>query len=550
MAGIDERGRKIDDFWDVSDLIPKKNRAYGSPRSTETVSVELSAKKEVTAEGQRKAETDTVITRYISSSAGDPLSAKGAFEELGSYEPKDSLIHRVVLKRYQTAYPFYRGFLQDALRYFEEEGEECSSVPYFSYVPQYDQLSEEQLRFYLYFRSAARRGEFLPVDYSYLLLYIYELLNLGARQDTEEAQRMLTNLWIAYADRFPALEGKLADWICDFSLIHRLPPPKEGGKLFRKVRSLKEFYIAMPEGDRERCARSLLRFCCSYDYHGSKFATEENLPLFDQHVFAAVLRAVAYFSEGDRLLSAFALEDSTMARDAYAGALTVAEEKYRIELSYCSFSRSNELRFLIGDVVKYAENKLRAYLGIKSRMTVYSLPTELRNILDVYFSEALPKRTAVRGKQEKQAYETLYDLPRKPFSLTDAEQIERDSWDTTRELVEEFADGEEMLTSNEPLLPPTPILKDSKENKELKESEAGDTSDLKGMLGELYEVVRALLEESGRSLEIYARSIGKMPELLVEEINEIGYGVIGDALIEERDGAYAVIEDYMDLFGA
>ncbi len=546
MAGIDDRRRKIDDFWDVSDLIPKKNRAYGSPRSTEALPVELSGGKPSVREAPMRDETDTVITRYISSSAGDRLSEKNALEELFSYEPTDSLIHRVTIKRYKTAYPYYRGFLQDALRLLDAQGQECPSVSYFSYVPQYDQLSEEQMRFYLYFRSAARRGEFLDVDYSYLLLYVYELLNLGARQNVEEAQRMLTSLWIAYADRFPALEGKLADWICDFSLIHRLPPPREGGRIFRKVRSLKEFYIAMPESDRERCARSLLRFCCSYDYHTSKFATEENLPLFDQHVFAAILRAVSYFSGDGRLLSAFALEDSTMTRDAYAGALTVAEEKYRIEVSYCSFSRSNELRFLIGDVVKYAENKLRAYLGIKSRMTVYSLPSELRNILDTYFSESLPKRTVTRGKQEKQEYEVLYDLPRKPFSLADAEQIERDSWETTRELVEEFSDGEEALPKDGP---PPPILKDSKELAEIGE-EVAQSSDLEERFGELYEVIRALLGGNGCAVDAYARSKGKMPELVAEEINEIGYELIGDALVEERDGAYAVIEDYMDLFGA
>ena len=257
---------------------------------------------------------------------------EGEFSVVDEYEPKNSLLHRVVIKRQKTLYPYYQGFLRDALRLRDTEGKECPKVSYFSYVPQYDQLSEEQLRFYLYFRSEARKGNFLSVDYSYLLLYIYELLNLGERQDTQEAQGMLMRLWNAYSEAHPALEGKLADWICDFSLVHRLPPPEEGGtRLLRKVRALKEFYIAMPDGDREGCARSLLRFCTSYDYRGSKFATEENLPLFEKYVFGSVLQAVSYFSEGDRLLGALSFEDSTLARDAYAGALTVSEEKTKLQ---------------------------------------------------------------------------------------------------------------------------------------------------------------------------------------------------------------------------
>ena len=40
--------------------------------------------------------------------------------------------------------------------------------------------------------------------------------------------------------------------------------------------------------------------------------------------------------------------------------------------------------------------------------------------------------------------------------------------------------------------------------------------------------------------------MGKMPDLLADEINELAAEHMGDVLLEETDDGYAVIEDYTD----
>ncbi|MBR2353521.1 MAG: TerB N-terminal domain-containing protein, partial [Clostridia bacterium] len=435
--GDQSNNRSLDDFWDISDLIPKRKQTISYHRPAEPVEIHAPS---IAPKREEPADTDTVIVRYIHPSSEETLTGRTElYESEESYAPTASLIHEVTLKKKKSSYRFYQDFLEDALRLSKKKGSPCDYVPYFSYVPQYNQLNEQQLAYYLWFRDSFLRGERIRIDYSYVLLWVYERINLGASADVLESQRILTKLWYAYEREFPALSSKLAEWICDFSLIHRLPPPPEADEqLVRRVPTLREFYLTMPDYDIGGCVKSLLKFCSSYNYQTSKFATEENLPLFERHVPEALKRAVSFYSSDGKILSDLSFEDSTLKRDAYAGALCTSDARIRIEVRYCSFSRSNELRFLVGDVIKYAENKIRVYLGIKSKMTVYSIPTELQRILDEYFVANLSGRKIKVSKREPEAYEALYEISKVPLSLSAAERIERESWSTTEKLVSAF----------------------------------------------------------------------------------------------------------------
>lgn len=531
MSGTDEKktGKdETDSFWDIEALIPKRESSFGVPKDCSAREIQGA----VTVPAKYGSSSDgTVLIRYIPphSAEGALSFAKEEWDSEQTYFPEDSLLHRVALKKKKSAYRYYGEFLEDAVRYVDREGSPCPCVPFFSYAPQYNQMNDDQLAHYFWFRQNARSGRWIETEYCYVLLYIYELINLGGYQDAKASQRMLVALWREYHERFPAIAGKLADWICDFSLLHRLPPPVEGGsKLASRVLALKEFYIAMPRGDMRGCARSLLRFCSSYDYRGSKFYAGENEELFDTHIFEALVRAVRYYSADGRLLSGISFNDSTLARDAYAGAICSSEARYRIEVDYCSFSRSNELRFLVGDIVKYAENKLRTHLGIKSKMTVYSLPNEVRDILDAYFAEALPNKRR-KAPAATAAYEALYENPIKPLSLSDAARIERESWDTTYDLIEAFEEGE--ATEEAGLSIETPEVS-------VPEEESG--------LARYREILLALLEGSDSVLIREARRLGILVDSLAEQINEIAFDEFGDALIEEGEGGYGIVEEYRE----
>ena len=449
------------------------------------------------------------------------------------------MLHQIILKKKSHSLRFYEDFERDALRFYSVEESEAEYEPYFSYVPQYDQLTEKQRRYYFYWRSCVRKGDYQNTDYSYILLYVFELLNCADDTNARKHQEMLTEIWNNYNKSYPMISQKLITWICDFSLLHKLSPPANLKKeMVFAARSLKEYFITVPDNDFGACAETLIKYCSSYDYRTSKFVKESNAKIFDKYIKGALSCAVKHYSDNGKILSKLSSEDSEMTRDAFAGALCTEKNRFIIEIKYCSFSCSNELRFLVGDIIKYAENKIRVKLGIKSKLTVYSITTELKEKIDRYFSENFKEISVQKSEkaEPRQDYDVLYDVPVKPLSLSDALLIEESSWDTTNELISTFEDERTDIEMTESY---------AAETNEVTEKNSGNES-IKDAFGELYEIILAI--KSGNTQRLSELTMGKMMDAIVDRINEISADVIGDILVEENEnGDWCLIDCYLDM---
>ena len=120
-------------------------------------------------------------------------------------------------------------------RYFDERGAETSYVRYFSYMPQYTQLTAQQLAYYLYWRSQLLAGSALACDEGYIYLFAYECINLtDVLLTPKDALERLLTLWQNYAQQFPKINKYLSEWVSDLCLTHRmtLSHDKLGGKHF------------------------------------------------------------------------------------------------------------------------------------------------------------------------------------------------------------------------------------------------------------------------------------------------------------------------------
>lgn len=535
MSEEDKKENELDAFWDLSYLIPKQNH---TPRQTQRIkTADISFSHPKTAD---TSESSTVIKRYI-----DPLHKehkllkKESFDRTETYVPNSSLLHSVTLKKRKSAYELYTDFFESAIRYQDYAATEAPYVSYYSYVPQYDQLSEDQLKYYLWWRQCFKNNVLIKVDISYVILYIYELINLGDAADLVVSRDMLVKMWNVYYKVFPSLSGKLAIWICDFCLLHRLDVPADiKSEVTAYVPSLKEFYINIPIGDLESCARSLLKYGTEYDYHISKFATDKNIYMFDKHIFGAILTAVKFFSRDGVVLSELTSEDSKLIRNAFEGALCISKWRYEIEVKYCSFSRSNELRFIMGDIVKYAENKIRGFLGIKSRLSVYSIGGHLQKALDTYFDEAFAlERPVIVKKEEKHEYDALYDVPQKPLSLENARKIENDSWSTTNDLVSAFEEEEKDIKFDiEPVSYSITNTEHIKTNAELSDS-----------LGRYLAFTLAVKAKDREKILKLSNELDMLPDAVVDTVNEIAVDIIGDIIIEDHGEGFEIVECYDNL---
>ena len=560
-----------DDFWDISKLIPPKKKSISRTPvdvSLTEITVEsreadesqsqtrLTQAAPVTSERKRapaQEEKNTVITRYIPrNGASENRQPEQPDDE---YIPQSAMLHRVRIWRWKTSYQYYEDFCKHATVLYRRCGEPCPPVSFFSYVPQYSQMNRAQLNWYLYWREGVRRGEILPTDYSYILLYIFEIINLADTMDVRFGQQQLCALREAFHASYPRLGHLLNEWICDYSLIHHLPPPQTDDLTAMSDCTLKEFYVPST-GASLRYASALIAFSSNYVYTKSKFATGENRALYDKHMPGALCACIADGGEVGARMAGAGLEESRLIRDAFTGALCSHRVKRRIEVDYCSFARSHELRILVTDIMKYTENRLRAYLGVKSRLGLYALPQSFRDCIDRYLRDALPHRERATKAEPRQEYEALYDLPQTTLDPARAAQIEARSWDTTERLIAAFDD----VGSDSTPIPPDPVLEVHQSDMSMVSrqepivampAETDENCSLKTELSEFVDFINCALCGDIKGQRDFARARGEMTDSIADRINEIAADAIGDILLEEDDnGGYRVLEEYLELWNA
>ena len=567
-----------DDFWEIDMLLPKRSiPPRRAPSATETTEISFGGEVQetsfpsLTEEGEmfedsplnlNPGKDEVVVRHYIHPHLAERV--KKPEEPICEYENDATLIHRVKVFVWPNRYRYYQDFIGDAARYLCREAEgEVAPVPYFSYVPQYSQLSAAQKEYYFYWRSEFRKNRILPIEDSYLYLYLYEIINTaGFETPPEEGLAMLYRVYRAFASGNPRLARLLSEWICDYSLLFRLGVPEEerSASYYTGMyqSALKEFYMRSPTEGVEGYADLLLAFCTAYDYKKSHFYRDANCAYFDRYLPGALAACVKQFSSENRIFSETGLRDSHMVRNAFEQALCSYRVRCRIEVDYASFSRSHELRYIVSDILKYTENRLRGFLGIKSRLSVYSLSTEMRKCIDVYCDENFPRKPAAEKRpktpEEIPVYEKLYDLPSTPLSLSHAAEIEQSSWETTRRLTEAFAEEDEKLsldtevkkaasTEVEPELPktdPEPLIVPSQAK--------GKESALSALLGVYYAFAKAAYDGEFSKQYTISKEMGMLPDLIADRINELAAEHLGDILLEEDAGGYTVIEDYRELF--
>ena len=552
MSDENKRIDDPDDFWDLSSLIPKRSsRPAAHPteahrRVPDTAAVEIAVPSQAPVQSTAQPGADVPLTvRPVPSARIEPPTPSPE----RTYRPADSLVREVRIYPWENRYDYYEQFRIHAERLATYEGRETPETDFFSYMPQYVQMSRAQLAYYLWWRTCFRKGVCLPAAQSYLLLYVYELINLDEKhQDPQTGQENLLRLWLSYRERYPLLDARLCEWLCDYSLLHALPPPTLPTDAYRTLLSrcrLKEFYV--PAGENGTALHTaILLFCNNYDYTKSKFYRPDTKADYDRVLGGAIRVALDVLREQSGTVLTDAEGISTMTRDTFSGAICSWRVKRRIRVDYTSFSHTHELRHIMTDVLKYAENALRAALGI------YSVSVPMRERLDAYLKEALPvrkPRAAVKREPELPAYERRYDLPVGEISLARATEIEAQSWLTTKRLVEAF-DGEETEFTPETVRenPPLPSLTaEPAPTEAVPVATAAPDSPLLRALGDLSAFLPLALARDGAAQRAFARERRLMIDAVADKINTVAGDILGDIILEEENGAYAVIPDYLEL---
>lgn len=532
MSDPTKSGEKKD-FWDISALVPQKKGTAYKPPSPRGVSAA-----EVVAPPRQ---TEDAPTYYVSRTHESELRAKRAPER--AYEPHHPLLLAVRIYPREGQVGYHDRFREQALKLHPYEGKPCPQVSFFAYVPQYGQMSRAQLDYYLWWRTCFRGGKILAADFSYVLLHAYELINLSGEIDPLQGQAALLRLWLSYRDAHPSLDTMLREWLTDYTLLHALPPPAlPAAKLREMIKGarLRELYVG--GADEIAMRDAMLCFCSNYDYKKSKFYAGELRAVYDRVLPGALSVAFDYLQRENAENATRQGGYSTLTLELFTGVPVAASLRKQVEVDFLSFSHTYRMRYVISDVLKYAENAIRAHTGVKSRLSVYEVPTALMPLLDAYLAEALPpKLSKKRAETEIPAYEARYDLPATPLSLTRAKEIEERSWETTKKLVEAFGAAEDAAPApcrDAPKLTPyPPVLSEM--------PDAAPKSPWHEALGTLLDFLPLALSGTREAQRAFAAEKGMMLDLLVDKINTVSGDILGDILLEEADGRFAIITDYL-----
>lgn len=277
-------------------------------------------------------------------------------------------------------------FVSQAKRYAKRGETQAEPVPFTHYWPTYADMTPDQQRWYFYWRSQGRLGNWLPTDLSYLFVHIYEALNLIGFESAQEASDHLIRFWRHYRRLQPRLDAYLIDWIADLSALFRLPltplrwimkamqegvVTRDAGLMFEAWCQAGQAVEAMP--------LTLLFTLAGYNAASSKFYQQHNV---NGSLDAAFLKSIAALDHAQREktgVGLFELAPSPQPREIRREPFANAPHDYpRTPLLIAQIQAEPEnqpqLAAQLSSAIKYTENILRTSAGFKGKLRGIDLP--------------------------------------------------------------------------------------------------------------------------------------------------------------------------------
>ena len=299
-------------------------------------------------------------------------------------------------------------------------------------------MTVKQVETYRWIRENIRQGRTPACDMPYILLYIYEIINLPDVIPPSEGVHLLTDIWLGYRQSVPRLDSLLCEWFSDYCMIHAQPMPAKLTPILREIvpkAQFKEFYLNLSEEALPEIGHILSEVSSDYDFRMSRYYPHHK-DLYEKHIPTAVSAALKEQFLHGRGVFAF---DRTykMTRDSFCGAIVSSGIKRRIDLEFRSFTRRADFRELVTALVKYAENRLRLAVGVKAKLSADRISPEDSAVIDAYFAPMIPEKKKKRPAEDMYMpadYMKNYESEDSGFDFSAALAIEQESWVNTSRL--------------------------------------------------------------------------------------------------------------------
>lgn len=477
-----------------------------------------------------------------------------------------------------------------------------------SYFPTYNAMSDRQLRGYFTWRAQVRRGNIEETSTSFAFLYLYELICGIGVDDPLDGFDKIKAFWGAYRAFEPGIDRFARVWLQDYAVFHGLDPrllrdsktvmfdnalielrraardlaPAQApsGQTAKRRKTSEPTLPLPPDEAREERLMAAINALSTYNLNNSRLDRGHHLDL--RHVACAVYVRMARYYDTHRktgIVASLFGEETAMPYTMFASAVFFAPERhkdceyrldpihiYRCQNGFWECMRihgSRQKSSKLGEMMRACDQRLRLALDPAHPLKEEKVPKYLAKIIDdeivawlswdaahqpVKIDIDLSQLGHIRNAAAQTREALLIDEEREDDALTEA--AEADSGQPEAEpaanmIAEPAAASTQQNEADEPTISTeqfgvvAPLL--APEPTPATPMSAGTASAL-AHAAEDY--LRALLEQNAAQAASAVERSGQSEDMLVDNINEALFDLVGDTVIEFGAAGPQIIEDY------
>lgn len=477
-----------------------------------------------------------------------------------------------------------------------------------SYFPTYNAMSDRQLRGYFTWRAQVRRKKVEETSTSFAFLYLYELICGIGVDNPLDGFRKIKAFWESYRAYEPGIDRFARVWLQDYAVFHGLDPkllsdsktvlfdkalielrraardieplPTPATPATKRRKSSEPTLPLPPDEAREERLMAAINALSTYNLGNSRINHAHHRDL--RHVACAVYVRMARYYDTHRksgIVASLFGEETAMPYTMFASAVFFAPERhkdceyrldpihiYRCQNGFWECMRihgSRQKSSKLGEMMRACDQRLRLALDPAHPLKEEKVPKYLAKIIDdeivawlswdaahqpVKIDIDLSQLGHIRNAAAQTREALLIDEEREDDALTEA--AEADSGQPEAEpaanmIAEPAAASTQQNEADEPTISTeqfgvvAPLL--APEPTPATPMSAGTASAL-AHAAEDY--LRALLEQNAAQAASAVERSGQSEDMLVGNINEALFDLVGDTVIEFGAAGPQIIEDY------
>ena len=477
-----------------------------------------------------------------------------------------------------------------------------------SYFPTYNAMSDRQLRGYFTWRAQVRRKKVEETSTSFAFLYLYELICGIGVDNPLDGFRKIKAFWESYRAYEPGIDRFARVWLQDYAVFHGLDPkllsdsktvlfdkalielrraardieplPTPATPATKRRKSSEPTLPLPPDEAREERLMAAINALSTYNLGNSRINHAHHRDL--RHVACAVYVRMARYYDTHRksgIVASLFGEETAMPYTMFASAVFFAPERhkdceyrldpihiYRCQNGFWECMRihgSRQKSSKLGEMMRACDQRLRLAVDPAHPLKEEKVPKYLAKIIDdeivawlswdaahqpVKIDIDLSQLGHIRNAAAQTREALLIDEEREDDALTEA--AEADSGQPGAEpaanmIAEPAAASTQQNEADEPTISTeqfgvvAPLL--APEPTPATPMSAGTASAL-AHAAEDY--LRALLEQNAAQAASAVERSGQSEDMLVDNINEALFDLVGDTVIEFGAAGPQIIEDY------